>query len=106
MCRKVLSFTKKKFMASSIFWWCLAIIGGKGILGLVLWCSGILLIALNCIMGIWWPYMASALLISSEVIGQFLIWLFWMDYFKVCVDGHPTSCFNIIALSATLIYRM
>ena len=32
-------------MDRSIFWWCLSIRGGKGVLGMVLWCSGILLIA-------------------------------------------------------------
>ena len=35
-------------MASSTFWWCLSIRGGKDILGMVLWCSGILLNALPC----------------------------------------------------------
>ena len=103
VCRKVLPFTKKKSMASSTFWWCLAIRGGKGILGMVLWCSGLLMIALPCMMGIWGPYMASALLMSSVVIGKFLIWLFWMASFKVCVDGHPMSCYNILASSAPLI---
>ena len=43
--------------------------------------------------------MASALLMSSVVIGKFLIWLFWMASFKVCVDGHP----NILALFVPLI---
>ena len=71
---------------------------------MVLWCYGILLISLTCMMGIWGPYMASALLTSSMVIGKFLIWFFWMDYFKVCVDFHPTSCYNILASSAPLIY--
>ena len=53
VCRKVLPFTKKKSMASSTFWWCLAIRGGKGILGMVLWCYGILIIALPRMMCIW-----------------------------------------------------
>ena len=48
--------------------------------------------------------MDSALLMSLVVIGQFMIWFFWMASFKVFVDGHPTSCFNILALSAPLIY--
>ena len=47
--------------------------------------------------------MASALLMPSMVIGQFMIWFFWMASFKVCVDGYPTNCCNIIALSAPLI---
>ena len=97
---------KEKSMASSTFWWSLDIRGDKGILGIVLWCSGILLIALPFIMGIWGPYMASALMISSVVIGQFLIWFFWMASFKVCVDGHTTICFNIISSYTPLIYRL
>ena len=103
-CRKVLPFTKKKSMASSTFWWCLDIIWGKGILGTVLWLSGILLIDLPCMMGIWGPYMASALLMSSVVIGQFLNWFFWMDYFKVFLDNHPTICYNILDSYAPLIF--
>ena len=104
MCRKMLPFKNTKSVASSTCWWCLAIRGGKGILGMVLWCYRILLIALPCMVGIWWPYMASALLMSSVVIVQFLIWFFWMDYLKVCVEGYPTSCCNILALSNPLIY--
>ena len=50
--------------------------------------------------------MASALLMSLVVIGQFLIWFFLMASLKVCVDGHPTSCCNILALSAPLISRL
>ena len=30
LCSKVIPFTNKSFMASSIFWCCLAIIGGQG----------------------------------------------------------------------------
>ena len=78
-------------MAISKFWWYLATGGGKGVLGTVLWCSGILLIALPCNIDIWGAFMASALLISLVVIGTFLIWFFWMASFKVCVEGHPTS---------------
>ena len=37
VCRKGLQFKKEKSMASSIFCWCLAMRGGKGILGMVLW---------------------------------------------------------------------
>ena len=90
-------------MDSSKFWWCLAIRGGKVILGMVLWCSGILLIALNSIMGNWGTYMASNILMSLVIIGQFMIWLFWMDYLKVCVDGHPKIFCNNLAPSSTLI---
>ena len=50
--------------------------------------------------------MDSAILIKSVAIVQFMIWFFWMASFKVCVDGHPTSCFNIIALSAPLVSRL
>ena len=52
VCRKGLPFTKKQSMASSTFWWCLAIRGGKGVIVMVLWCSRLLLIALPCMMGI------------------------------------------------------
>ena len=50
--------------------------------------------------------MASGLLMSLMVIGQFIIWLFWMDSINFFEDGHPTSFCNIIALSATLISCM
>ena len=63
---------------------------GQGILGMVLWCAGTLVLALTCMLGIKGPYMASTVLMELVVIGQFLIWFFWMDYFKVCVDGNPT----------------
>ena len=85
-------------------WWCLDMIGGKGILGVVMWCSGILLIALPCMVGIWGTYMASALLVSSVVIGNLLIRFFWEDYFKVFVDSHPTSFCSILGYSSPLIY--
>ena len=62
MCMKGVTFTKRKSMASSTLWLWLAPRGGKGILGMVLWYSGLLLMALYCIMGMWGPYMASALL--------------------------------------------
>ena len=106
VCRKGLPFTKKESIASSAFWWCWSIRGGKGILGMFFWCPGIPLISLPCIMGIWGPYMASSLVMSLVVIGQFLIWFFWMDSFKVCVDVHPKSCCNILALSASFISRL
>ena len=48
-------------------------IGYKGILGVVFWCSGILMVALPCMMGIWVPYMASALLVSFVVIGKIMV---------------------------------
>ena len=106
MCRKNLPSTKKRSMAFSTFWWCLNMIGGKVILGMVLWCSGLLIISLTCMMGIWGPYMAYVMLILSVVIGKFPIRLFWTASFKVCVEGNPTSCCSIIALPATLIYCM
>ena len=55
VCSKGLTFTNKKSMASSTFWWCLAMRGGTGIIGMVLWCSGIIMIYLPCMMGIWGP---------------------------------------------------
>ena len=72
-CRKGLQHTNKKYMASSTLSWCLEMIGGKGILRMVFWCSGFFLIDLPCIMGIWGPYMAYALPKSSVVIEQLLI---------------------------------
>ena len=71
VCRKGLPFTKKKWYFH--LWWCLDIGGGNGILGIVLWCSGILRMALPCIMGIfvylwlplgwcWWWWLGSFLL--------------------------------------------
>ena len=95
---------KEKFMASSIFWWYLAIREGNGIHGIVWWCSGILLKTLPCMIGILGPYMASDLLMPLVVIGQFLIWFFWMASFQVGVYGHHTYCCNILASSTPLTY--
>ena len=63
-------------MDISILWWFLAMSGGKGIIGVIFCWSGLLLIALPCMMVIWVPYMASDLLMSSVLIGQFLILFF------------------------------
>ena len=52
MCRKGIPLTKKKYMASSTFWWCLDMRGVEGIRVMVLWCSGVLMIDLPCMMGI------------------------------------------------------
>ena len=54
--------------------------GGKGINIIVLWCYGLLLTDLTCIMGICGPYIASTLLMSSIVIGHFII-LFFNRFF-------------------------
>ena len=51
--RKDLPLIKQKSTASSTLWCCLAMRGGKNILGMVLWRSGILLVALTCMMVIW-----------------------------------------------------
>ena len=51
-------------------------VGGKGIIGIVFWCSGLLMMALPRMMGICGPYMDSVLLMSYMVIGQFLILFF------------------------------
>ena len=59
-------------MAGSILW-CFLPERVEGILGVVLWCSGLLMIDLPCIMGIWGAYVASAMLVFSVLIGQFLI---------------------------------
>ena len=76
---------------------------GNGIFGMVLWCSGILLIILTCVMDILGEYMDSALLMSSVAIGQFLIWFFSTDSFMVCLDSCTTSSCSILALSAPFI---
>ena len=47
--------------------------GVKGVLGVELCCSGLVLVVFPCIVGICGPYISSALLILSMVIGQFLI---------------------------------
>ena len=98
------SHLQKKSVASSILWWCLAMRGGQGILGMVLWCPGLIRTALSCMMDIWGPYMSSALMMLSVAIGQFLIWFFWLDSCRVCVDGHSTSFWSIITLSNPFIY--
>ena len=76
LCRKRLSLKNKKSMASSMFWRCLAMRGGKGIIGVVFCCSGILLIALPFMVVIWGPYMASSLLMFSVLIGKLPILFF------------------------------
>ena len=68
-----LPFTKKKSIAISTLWSCFSMGGGKGILGVVLWCSGLLPTALPFMMGICGPYIVSAIFMSSMVIGKFLI---------------------------------
>ena len=73
MCRKELPFTKIKSIDIFTLWLFFAMIGGKYILRIVLWCSGLLLMNLTCVMGICGPYIASALLMSSMIIGQSLI---------------------------------
>ena len=52
--------------------------------------SGLVLVDLTCTTGVCGPYISSSMMIFSIVIGQFLIWFFSMDYFSICVDGHPT----------------
>ena len=62
VCMKGLPLAKKKPMDISTFWWFLDMRRVKGILRMLLWCSGILMIDLSCMMGIWGPYMTSDLL--------------------------------------------
>ena len=73
--------------------------GGKGIVGIISWCSGILLIALPCVMVIWGSWMDYALLMLSMVIEKFLILFFLIDSFGVFVDVHPKSLCSIFASS-------
>ena len=70
---KSIPLKKKKSLATSILWWCLSMRGDKGILGVVLWCSVLLLVSFPCMMVIRGAYMDSDLLMSYVVIGQFLI---------------------------------
>ena len=106
LCRKELPFTKKKFSTISKLWWYFEMGGGSGILSVVFWYSGPLLIALICIMGICGLYMGSSLLIPSMVTRQFILWFFLTASFSNCVDGHPSSCWNILAASDPLISRL
>ena len=50
--------------------------------------------------------MDSSLLMLSVVNGQFHIWFFCIDSFKVFAEVHPTSCCIIITSSAPLTSRM
>ena len=50
--------------------------GDKGILRIVLWCSGLLLMAFPCMMNICVPYITYDILMLSIVIGQFMIYFF------------------------------
>ena len=52
VCRKGIPFIKKKSIAVYTFWLCFAMLVGMGILGIILCCSGLLLMALTCMMGI------------------------------------------------------
>ena len=106
VCRKGIPPTKKKFIAISTLWWCLAMGGGKGILWIVLWWSGLLRMALSCIMCICGPYIDSSRLMSSIGIVQFLIWFISSASLSTCVDVHITSCSSIIAASAPYILRL
>ena len=86
VCIKGLPFTKKKYSAIYTFWWCLAMGGGKGTLGIFLWWYGLILVSLPCIMGICGTYMGSAQLVSSMVIGKFL------NLFSPCVLFTCSCC--------------
>ena len=67
------SIYKEKSIAISTLWWFFSMGGGKGILGFLLWCSGLIPTAFTFIMGICGPYIVSDLFISSMVIGKFLV---------------------------------
>ena len=75
------SVYKEITMASSTLWWCLAKREGQGILSMVLWRFGILLMDLTFMRDFWGPCMASDLLMLSVVIGQSLIWVFLNGFF-------------------------
>ena len=55
--------------------------GGKGILGIVLWCYGLLIMDLPCMMGICGKYIAYDMFMLSMVIQKFLIWFFPNSFF-------------------------
>ena len=73
VCIKAIPFTNKKYICISTLWWCFTMGGGKGIIEIFLWCSGLLLMDLPCIISICGLYIAPDLLMSSIVIMQFLI---------------------------------
>ena len=77
LCWKGPQFTKKQSIDIFTLWWCLSMGGGKGIIGVVLWCYGLFMTTLPYMMGICGLYMASALLMLSMVIGKFMICLFY-----------------------------
>ena len=87
VCRKGLSFTNKKSIAISTLWRCLETVGGKSILRIIFWYYSILSMYLTCMMGIYGPYMTSALFMSSMVIMQILIWFF--NNFFLCLCQWP-----------------
>ena len=77
--------------------------GGKGILGVILWCSVLFMVDFPCMIGICGLYIASYILMLSLVIGQFLILFFSTASFSVCVGVHTTSCWSILDFSAPLV---
>ena len=53
--RKGLPFTEKKSIDISTLWWCLEMVGEKGILGIFFWFSGLIMMDFICMMGICGP---------------------------------------------------
>ena len=74
VCRKGPPFTKNKSSDISTLWWFLAMPRGKGVIGVFFWCSFLLMVSLPMMIGICGSLMVYAWLISSMIIGHFLIW--------------------------------
>ena len=76
VCRKGLQFIKKSRSYFQIVVVFCILRGDKSILGIFLWYSGLLLMALPFMMNIYVPYITYDILMMSIVIGQFMIELF------------------------------
>ena len=77
--------------------------GDKGVLGVLLRLSVIVMVDLPCMEGICGPYIGSTVLTLYIVIGQLLITFLSPAPFSVCVHGHPTIFCSILDYSSTLI---
>ena len=97
MCIKGLPFTKDKSSAIYTLWPSLGVGGNKVILGIVLYCSGRLMIALSIMIGICGTYMTSDQLILSMAIGKFII-CFFSRLILVLVFMYILQVFGVLFL--------
>ena len=73
VCSKGIPYTKENPIDIFMLWCYFSMVVDKGILGIVLWCSGLYMVTFHFMMVVCCLYIASDLLMLSMVIGQFLV---------------------------------